>query len=45
MQASEGMASNDNAGTTGANQTATPAANPSAGPNTSALPNPWAPAG
>lgn len=40
MQASEGMAGNDNAG---ANNTATPAAaNPSAGPNTSALPNPWA---
>ncbi|CAM9349720.1 unnamed protein product, partial [Scytosiphon promiscuus] len=40
MQASEGMVGNDNPGT---NNTATPAAaNPSAGPNTSALPNPWA---
>ncbi|CAN0310181.1 unnamed protein product [Hapterophycus canaliculatus] len=40
MQASEGMVGNDNAG---ANNTGTPAAaNPSAGLNTSALPNPWA---
>lgn len=44
MQASEGMVGNDNnnAGTGGANNAATPAANPSGGPNTSALPNPWA---
>ncbi|CAM9306645.1 unnamed protein product [Ectocarpus sp. 13 AM-2016] len=47
MQASEGMVDNDNAGTAGANNNnaGTPAPNPSAGPNTSALPNPWAAAG
>eukprot|EP00752_Nemacystus_decipiens_P005685 g5145.t1 len=44
MQASEGMAGNNNDGG-GSSNTATPAANPSAGPNTSALPNPWAAAG
>lgn len=44
MQASEGMAGNNN-NAEGSNNTATPAANPSAGPNTSALPNPWAAAG
>lgn len=47
MQASEGMAGNNNdgGGGGGGSNTATPAANPSAGPNTSALPNPWAAAG
>lgn len=44
MQASEGMAGNNNNNGGGSN-IATPAANPSAGPNTSALPNPWAAAG
>lgn len=43
MQATEGMGNNNT--NDGGSSTATPAANPSAGPNTSALPNPWAAAG